>query len=194
MNTEFEAVFLKIDKDKLRTKLEEVGGALVRKEYEQKRVNFDLQNIGKDFWEWARVRDEGDKITMAYKNVPLNSSIDQQKEIEFEISDMEAGIEILSTLGARMTNYSETLRERWDLDGVEIDIDTWPHLEPYVEIEGKDEEAVKKVSEKLGFNWSDAKFCGAGRIYEMVYGTHPDKLSKKEVVRLTFTDPNPFIK
>ena len=140
------------------------------------------------------MRDEGDKITMAYKNVPLNSSIDQQKEIEFEISDMEAGIEFLSTLGARMTNYSETLRERWDLDGVEIDIDTWPHLEPYVEIEGKSENAVQKASEKLGFDWSDAKFCGAGRIYEMVYGTHPDKLSEKETVRLTFKDPNPFLK
>ncbi|MBL1433961.1 class IV adenylate cyclase [Candidatus Wolfebacteria bacterium] len=194
MITEFEATFINIDKDEFRTTLKNAGASLIRSEYKQKRVNFDLQNFGRDFWEWARVRDEGDKITMAYKNVPLNSSIDQQKEIEFEISDMEAGIEFLSTLGARMTNYSETLRERWDLDGVEIDIDTWPHLDPFVEIEGKSEKEVREAAAKLNFDWNDAMFCGAGRIYEMVYGTHPDKLSKKEPIRLTFEDPNPFLK
>ena len=106
---------------------------------------------------------------------------------------MDAGIEFLKALGARMTNYSETLRERWTLNNIEIDIDTWPHLEPYVEIEGGNEEKVKAVAEALGYNWSDAKFLGAGRVYEMVYGTHPDKLSKEKVIRLTFDDPNPFL-
>lgn len=194
MKTEFEATFLNIDKELLRKKLKKVGAKLMRSEYLQKRVNFDLQGLGRGFWEWARVRDEGDKITMAYKNVPLNSSIDQQKEVEFAISDMEAGVEFLSALGGRITNYSETLRERWDLDGVEIDIDTWPHLEPYVEIEGENEKEVQNVAEKLGHTWEDAKFCGAGRIYEMVYGIHPDKLSKEKTIRLTFKDPNPFLK
>ena len=193
MKTEFEATFINVNKDALRTKLTDVGATLVRSEYPQKRVNFDLQNLGRGFWEWARVRDEGDKITMAYKSIPLNASIDQQKEIEFEISDMDAGIEFLTALGGRMTNYSETLRERWELDGVEIDIDTWPHLEPYVEIEGESENAVQGVAKKLGYEWKDAKFCGAGRIYEMVYGTHPDKLSKEKTIRLTFDDPNPFL-
>lgn len=193
MKTEFEATFLNVQKDAVRAKLKSVGAKLVRPEYKQRRVNFDLQSFGRDFWEWARVRDEGDKITMAYKNIPPDSSIDQQKEIEFDISDMDAGIEFLKTLGARMTNYSETLRERWELDGVEVDIDTWPHLEPYIEIESDSEEKVRAVAKTLGYEWSDAKFCGAGKIYEMVYGIHPDKLSKDKVVRLTFEDPNPFI-
>jgi adenylate cyclase class 2 len=193
MKTEFEATFLNVEKDVVREKLQSVGARLVRAEYKQRRVNFDLQSLGRGFWEWARVRDEGDKITMAYKNIPPDASIDEQKEIEFEISDMDAGIEFLKTLGARMTNYSETLRERWELDGVEIDIDTWPHLEPYVEIEGASEEVVRGAAEVLGYDWNAAQFCGAGRIYEMAYGTHPDKLSKDTVVRLTFEDPNPFL-
>lgn len=193
MKTEFEATFLNVEKNSVREKLKSVGARLVRPEYKQRRVNFDLQSFGRDFWEWARVRDEGDKITMAYKNIPPDSSIEQQKEIEFEISDMDAGIEFLKTLGARMTNYSETLRERWELEGAEIDIDTWPHLEPYVEIEADSEEKVRSVATMLGYEWGDAKFCGAGKIYEMVYGIHPDKLSKDKVVRLTFEDPNPFL-
>ena len=193
MKTEFEATFLNIDKDKIREMLKSIGAKLVRPEYKQRRVNFDLQDIGRKFWEWARIRDEGDKITMAYKCIPPNSSIEQQQEIEFEISDMDAATEFLKILGGRMTNYSETLRERWDLQGVEIDIDTWPHLEPYIEIEGRSEKEVRDATKKFNFDWSTAKFCGAGEIYEMKYGIHPDKLSSDTVIRLTFEDPNPFI-
>jgi len=194
MNIEFEATYLDVDKEKFRVILKEKGVKLVRLEYKQKRYNFDLQSLGRGFWEWVRIRDEGDKITMAYKNIPSDSSIEEQKEIEFEISDMEKAVEFLKILGARVTNYSENLRERWQLDDVEIDIDTWPFLETYVEIEGKNKNEVKIVSEKLGFDFKDAKFCGAGQVYEMKYGVHPDKLSKDRVIYLTFDKENPFLK
>jgi adenylate cyclase, class 2 len=193
MAIEYEATYLNINKDEYRIKLKNLGAELIRVEYKQKRYNFDLQSLGRNFWEWARVRDDGDKITMAYKCIPTDSSIEEQKEVEFDISDMDLGVEFLESLGARMTNYSETLRERWVLGWVEIDIDTWPYLEPYIEIEGENKEEVKKVSELLGFDFKDAKFCGAGEIYEMKYGLHPDKISKDKVIRLTFDDKNPFI-
>jgi adenylate cyclase class 2 len=193
MAIEYEATYLNIDKDEYRIKLKNLGAELLRAEYKQKRYNFDLQSLGRNFWEWARVRDDGDKITMAYKCIPTDSSIEEQKEVEFDISDMDLGVEFLESLGARMTNYSETLRERWILGGVEIDIDTWPYLEPYIEIEGKNKEEVIRVSELLGFDFNKAKFCGAGEIYEMKYGLHPDKISKDKVIRLTFEDKNPFI-
>ena len=35
---------------------------------------------------------------------------------------------------------------------MEIDIDTWPMLPTYVEIEGKSEEEVMTVVKKLGYN------------------------------------------
>ena len=193
MAIEFEATYLDINKDNIRRKLEDIGARLTRSEYKQRRYNFDLQSLGRNFWEWVRIRDEGNKITMAYKNISTGSSIEEQKEVEIEISDMDLGVEFMENLGARMTNYSETLRERWMFNSVEIDIDTWPYLDPYVEIEGKNKEDVIKVSESLGFDFKDAKFCGAGEIYEMKYGIHPDKISKKKVIHLTFDDPNPFI-
>lgn len=193
MAIEFEATYLNINKEKLRNDLKDIGAKLTRSEYKQRRYNFDLQSLGRNFYEWVRIRDEGDKVTMAYKNISTRSSIEEQKEVEFEISDMDLGVEFMQSLGTRITNYSETLRERWMFDGVEIDIDTWPHLEPYIEIEGKNKEEVISVSELLGFNFKDAKFCGAGEIYELKYGIHPDKISKDKVIRLTFEDPNPFL-
>lgn len=194
MKIEYEATFIDIDKNKTRDDLKKINAQLVRKEFLQKRYNFDLQPMGRDFWEWVRVRDEGDRVTMAYKNIAPESGIDEQLEVEFEVNSFDSAVEFMNQLGARNTNYSETLREIWSLDGVEIMIDTWPHLEPYVEIEGTDENSVKKVSEKLGFDWGNAKFCGAGQIYEMKYGVHPDKLDSNKSIKLTFDDLNPFIK
>lgn len=196
MATEFEATFLNIDKEKLRTKLKEVGAILVHPEYKQKTYHFSLEPLGKNFSEYARIRDDNGKITMAYKNIPYNSSIEDQKEIEFEISDMEKGVDLLQNIGAKMLNYAEKLREHWELDEVEIDIDSWPYLETYAEIEGKNEEEIKKVAKKLGFDYKDAKFCSAGQVYKMKYGIHPDDFSKlkEELVRITFDDPNPFLK
>jgi adenylate cyclase class 2 len=77
------------------------------------------------------------------------------------------------------------------LDGVEITIDEWPFLDPLVEVEGRDESEVRAVSEKLGFKWSDAKFCPAGEIYVEKYGVTPDRINN-HTPRLVFGDPNPF--
>lgn len=193
MSIEYEATYLNINKEELRKKLTKIGAKLLRPEYKQKRYSFDLQPLGKDFWQWARVRDEGNKITMAYKSIPLNSRIEEQEEVEIEISDFNLGVELLEKLGAKIKNYSENLRERWIYNDVEIDIDTWPYLDSYVEIEGKNKEDVEKVTKILGYKFSDALFCGVGKIYEIKYGIHPDKIYKDKILRLTFEDPNPFL-
>ncbi|MFA5743114.1 MAG: CYTH domain-containing protein [Candidatus Paceibacterota bacterium] len=68
MDIEIEAKFLGIDTEKLRDLLKKNGAALVHSECLMKRNNFDypdarLEKIGG----WVRVRDEGDKITLSYK-------------------------------------------------------------------------------------------------------------------------------
>lgn len=194
MNTEYEATYLNIDKDKLREKLKSVDAELLKPERKQKVYNFDLQSIGKNFWEWVRIRDDEGEITMAYKNIsPDLENIEDQKEIEIGISSMDDGIKFIEAIGANISNYSEKMRESWKVNDVIVDIDTWPYLEPFVEIEGKSKDGVIEVSELLGFDFKDAKFCGAGKIYEMKYGIHPDKLSEDKMIRLTFEDPNPFL-
>ena len=62
MQAEIEAVFLDINKDELRKKLEEFGAELVQPERLMRRTAFDLGRH-----EFARVRNEGDKVTMTYK-------------------------------------------------------------------------------------------------------------------------------
>ena len=100
---------------------------------------------------WARVRDEGDKITMSVKVID-GEGIESQKEACVVIDGFEQGVSLLTAIGCVEKAHQETKRELWTINGVEVAIDTWPFLEPFVEVEGKSEAAVQAVAEKLGFD------------------------------------------
>jgi len=188
---EYEATYENIDKDEIRERLRKAGAKLLKPEFLQKRINFYPPLKKRNKSGWIRVRDEGDKITMSFKANYSEEGITRQKEICLEVNNYEKAVAFLDTILERKA-YQETKREIWELDGVEIDIDTWPWLEPFVEIEGKNEEEVKKISEKLGFDYSKALFCAVGEQYQRKYGIpHADVNNKIKLV--TFKTPNPFI-
>ena len=115
-----------------------------------------------------------------------------QKEICLEVNSFDEAVKLLELIGCEKKSYQETKRELWKLDDVEITIDEWPFLEPFVEVEGKSEEEVKKVSEKIGFDYDSALFCAVGKIYKMKYGIHPDEINT--VDKIVFDMRNPFLK
>lgn len=194
MTTEYEATFPNINKNKIREKLKKAGAKLVRSEFLQKRVVFNLPKKQKR-GEWLRVRDEGDKITMSYKFVPWGdkNSISDQKEICLEIDDFKEAVNFLKTIGCKKVSYQETKRELWLLGKVEITIDEWPHLEPLLEIEGPTEKTVKKACLKLKLNYTKAKFCAIDQLYHKKYEIPLDQINNHTPI-ITFHDPNPFIK
>lgn len=191
MNVEYEATFLNIDKDEIRQKLKDVGAILVRSEYLQKRINFYLPGEKDLSDKFVRVRDEGDQIILSLK-IFDGDKIENQKEICIKIDDFDQTVEFLKLIGCKPKAYQETKRELWKIDNVEITIDEWPFLEPYIEVEGMGEDEVKKVSEKIGFNYDDALFCNVTKIYEMKYGISSDKFHL--VKELVFDMQNPFLK
>ena len=191
MYIEYEATFVNVNKGEVREKLKGTGAKLIKPEFLQKRVSFNLPgNPGGH--KWARVRDEGDKITMSFKEVD-GDKIENQKEISLKIDDFNNGVEFLETIGCERKSYQETKREIWNLDGVEICIDEWPFLEPFVEVEGKSEEEVKSVSQKLGFDYSKAWFCATGLIYSKKYNI-PVEIIDNEIPKIIFNMENPFLK
>jgi adenylate cyclase class 2 len=137
------------------------------------------------------VRDEGDKNTLTLKIID-GEKIEDQKEISLVIDSLEEASELLSVMGCRKKAYQESKRELWLLDGVEVTIDEWPYLDPYVEIEGVSEQLVKDASVKLGFDYSQALFCSVDKLYEMKYGVVREIICQN-TERITFSDPNPFI-
>lgn len=189
MQIEYEATFLNIDKDEVRGRLKNAGATLVKPEVLMKRSNFTLPKNNEIAGSWVRVRDEGDKITMSVKIVD-GEKIEDQKETCLKVDSMEVAMDFLETLGCRKKSYQETKRETWELDGVQITLDTWPFLEPFAEVEGNSEEAVRSVSEKIGFDYAQAKFCAVGRLYHEKYGL-PQDVINNHTPEITFAK-NPF--
>lgn len=184
MQTEFEAAFTKVDKDLVRECLKKASAVLIYPETLFKRDVFDPPISIKGGW--LRVRKEADKITMSLKVVD-GDKIEDQKETELIIDDYEKGVEFLMAIGATHKSYQETKRESWNLNGVDITIDTWPGLQPLVEIEGKSEEVVQRVSEVLGFDYSQAIFGAADVVYEMELGIPKKVINQMPVI--TFENP-----
>lgn len=190
MAIEYEATFLDIKKDEMREKLKAAGAKLVKPEFLQKRYAFDLPH-GYDGQSWTRVRDEQDKITMSYKRVD-GDKIEDQKEINLTIDDFGKGADFLEAVGCIKKSYQENKREIWELNGTEICIDEWPFVEPFVEIEGRSEEDVKKISKTLGFDYSTALFGATSLIIHKKYGIPFDVIDHIPVI--TFGIENPFLK
>lgn len=124
---------------------------------------------------FVRVRDEGHRITMTYKQYD-SMALGGAKEIEFSVSDYDAAIEFMKAIGVTAKSVQEARREIWNLDDVEVVIDEWPWIDPFIEVEGPTEESVKNAAEKLGYAWSDAAFGDVMTAYRAQYpktGTTP---------------------
>lgn len=191
MDIEWEAKFPKINKNKLRKKLRELKAKLVKAEFLQRRAVFFLPKGHEIEDGWLRVRNEGDKITMTLKVVSGNK-INDQKETTLVVNDFEKARLFLASIGCVEKSYQENKRELWFLKGVEITIDEWPFLEPFVELEGKSEEEVKRMSQKLGFDWKDAIFGSTHLLTSKKYGI-PENILNDKIPRIIFGEKNPYL-
>ena len=175
MHTEIEERILEIDTDKIIKKLEELG-ATKKGEWFQKRYTYDFTPKREN--QWLRLRTNGEETTLTYKNVETRE-IDGTKELEIEVSDFEGTNKFLEILGYKYRNYQENKRIRYYLNDVEIDIDTWPMIPTYMELEGPSVEKVKEVEDLLEVDKSKITTLFADEIYDKYYGI--DVLSIKEL-------------
>ena len=104
MEIEYEATFININKQDIKEKLRKIGAELIRPEFLQKRIIFNLPKERKIKGGWARVRDEGDKITMSLKIVD-GTGIESQKEICLKVDSLEKAEEFLTLLGCQKKAY-----------------------------------------------------------------------------------------
>lgn len=165
MKTEYEIRVLEINKEEIIKKLEELG-AEKKGEFEQKRYVYDLKPV--ENGKWIRLRTNGKKATLAYKDI-VSNTIDGTKEVEFEIEDVEKANEFLERIGFESRSYQENNRIQYILNGVEIDIDSWPMIPTYMEIEGNSEEEVLNVQKLLGIEGDKVTALNCDDIYRQIY-------------------------
>jgi len=178
MKTEYEAKVLEIDVDDVKKLLESHGAKFVGR-FEQKRYVYNTVPVhpGK----WVRLRSNGNKTTLCFKSIESNA-IGGTKEIEFTVPDFEQAHQFLEAIGICNKSYQENIRTSYVLDGVEIDIDEWPMIPAYLEIEGASEQAVHDMVEKLGLGHHQVTGASVTDIYKM-YGFDLNDLDKMKVVK-----------
>jgi adenylate cyclase class 2 len=167
MNSEIEAKFLNINHETIRKTLSTLGGKLEQPMRVMKRVVIHTPTMTKKK-AFLRVRDEGYRATVTYKQFD-EDTIDGAKEYEVTVSDFDTAINIFKETGLIYDTYQESKRENWRLGDVEIMLDEWPWLNPYIEIEGESEDAVRRTAKLLGLDWNKALFGGVANAYLQQY-------------------------
>lgn len=161
MHTEYEVRLLEIDLDRVVKKLEELGASL-QGDFIQKRYVYDV--LSNDSKKWIRLRTNGERTTLTVKNI-VSSSIDGTQELEIEVDNFERCNLLLKELGFVSKCYQENRRIQYLFNGVEIDIDFWPLIPTYMEIEGSSEEAVYHVLSVLGYEKNEVTSKDVDSIY-----------------------------
>lgn len=183
MKTEIEAKFLKIDQEKVRARLKEVGAVMKYPERLMKRKVFDYPDARlKKIGAWIRVRDEGEgKITLSYKQLQ-DRSLHGTKEITLDVSDFEMMCNFLQACSFDSKSYQETKREKWTLGESEITIDTWPWIPTFVEVESETEEEIRKVCTLLGFDWNKALHGSVETAYQDLFDVTEEEIDGWEEI------------
>lgn len=91
---------------------------------------------------WLRLRTIGETTKLTVKEIN-SAKIDGIKEAEVLVDDFDEMNTILNKIGLQAKNYQENQRQQFRYKDTEIDIDTWPLILTYLEIEGQNEDIIK---------------------------------------------------
>ncbi len=189
MQTEIEVKFVDIDIDEVRRRLESLRAVCEQPMRLMRRALVETPEMAA-IDAFLRLRDEGDKVTLTYKQ-HLKSGIEAAREIETTVGDFDATKALLEASGMRFHTYQESRRETWQMGGVEVVIDEWPWMPPYIEIEGNNEAEVKQAAQTLGFDWSQAVFGGADVVYQSLYDMSDGVRGVIDIPEVRFGTPLP---
>lgn len=172
---EYEAKVLDIDPEQLAQRIIDKGGTDLGQVL-QRRYVYDIDPA--DASRWVRLRDTGTQATLCVKEID-SDAIGGTRETETVVGDFETTNELLGRLGYTPKAYQENRRHSFTLDGAQVEIDSWPRIPPYVEIEATSRAEVVRVAALLGYAETDL----TGKNTTKVYARHGIDLSTLRELR-----------
>ncbi len=166
---EIEAKFLEIHAEALVQKLRELGAEDLGEDVVQEVIIYDKELTWRGIERFIRVRKMRGKALVAYKH-HHTFELGGTDEVEFEVSDFEKAKAFFMAIGFVVWREQEKKRHTFHFGNVAVDIDTWPKIPTYAEIEGDSENQVREAAGKLGFDWNEAVFVSSGKVIEERYG------------------------
>ncbi|PIV45337.1 MAG: adenylyl cyclase [Candidatus Nealsonbacteria bacterium CG02_land_8_20_14_3_00_37_10] len=173
MKEEIEVKFLNIEPREIEKKLKKIGAKKIFDKFYRRRI-FDYPDLRlHKKGAWIRIRDEGGKTTLTFKQRLGIKSHDGKindegmREIEIEVKGFGETANFLRSIGLKEKFYEENRRIRYKLGEIEFDIDFWPKLKPYLEIEAPSWEEIDKAIDLLEFDAKDKKIFSTYQIYQL---------------------------
>ena len=195
MQKEIEAKFLNQNHDAVRAKLQGLGAICEKPMRMMRRVTMDNDKMH-TVDGFLRVRDEGDRVTITYKQFDDLSSATGTYEIEALLgggADLEKVVDIINKLtDVTRQSMQESKRETWRRGEVEVVLDEWPWLEPYIEIEAPNEKILREFAAEMGYDYDkEAVFGDVMAAYRVQYPHLTEKDTVGSLPAVRFDDPLP---
>ena len=168
MNKEIEARFLDIDKQKLVEKLKALGARDKGDVMLTEVIFYDADNTWPDEGRFVRVRSSNSGTILTYKH-NKEQTIDSAREIEFAVPEATLAEQFLENIGLVAARHQEKYRHTFEFNDVTIDIDTWPRIPSYVELEGNSEDDLKAAAKELTLDWNAVELRDPKLVIEQVY-------------------------
>lgn len=165
---EHEIKVLNVDVKKLKTKLEEIGSVKVYEDYREI-IALDTEDrvflTQKD--KLIRVTDEGSiKVTMHINQ----SKPEMKKGIKFKASRMKEVLDFFEEMGLKPISKVKAYRTSYELGKIDFDIDEFPAITPFLEIDIENIEdegyTVEQLLEKLDLTNNEIVVMGTEDIHQ----------------------------
>ncbi len=127
-----------------------------------------IEDTGNRFFKWIRLRQDGEIVEITIKYIysnKANYNIDEVKEIEIKTDNFEMANKLIEEMGYYRKKLAEKKRDSYSYQGMDIEIDEWPLLEPYIEIEGPSAEEIYELSKLLGYSKEQTRVMNTEDVY-----------------------------
>ncbi|OZV13082.1 hypothetical protein CIW83_05995 [Tissierella sp. P1] len=103
---------------------------------------------------WIRLRESNDDIELTTKHIFTKNDNNIQKvlEVEIKVSSFDKTNIFLESIGLAKRSYQEKIRYSYEYKGAMLEIDIWPMLNPYLEIEADNYKLIEDIIEDLDLN------------------------------------------
>ncbi|MEG1142972.1 MAG: hypothetical protein RSD96_00050 [Bacilli bacterium] len=119
---------------------------------------------------WIRLRESNNKVELTTKHIleKQNSKFQNVIETEIEVSSLDETNCLLENIGIVRRSYQEKIRYSYEYKNAEIEIDIWPKLQPYMEIECDDEMVIEEIIDKLDLKNNEVVSLNTEQLYRKI--------------------------
>ncbi|WP_327662791.1 MULTISPECIES: CYTH domain-containing protein [unclassified Streptomyces] len=170
---EYEAKALDVDPAKIARLIVEAGGVQQSEPRLMRRYVYDT--IPAVPGRWVRLRDTGSGVTLCVKQIATDA-VDGTHETEVTVDSFEEASALLGLVGLTPRSYQENRRTSYTLGAVRLEVDEWPRIPPYLEIEADDEAQVWDTATALGIDRNSLTSINTTKVYAL-YGIDLDSIA-----------------